>query len=44
MSEFHHLSRAVVELMASFQIAPHEVEKGDQQELHLEASILSRKG
>jgi len=44
ISEFHPLSRAVVELMASFQITPHGVEKGDQRELHLEACILSRKG
>ena len=29
MSDFYHLSRAVVELMTSFQTSPHGVQKGN---------------
>jgi len=43
MRVFHHLPRVVVELVASFQVAQRVVEKGDQRELHLKASIFSRK-
>jgi len=42
MTDFKHLSGSVVELTASFEVAPYRREKRVERELHLEPAFLPR--